>query len=171
MAAHHASTLPDMKCTRGYRLTVMTNHGHGRGGPVMDAVVRDRGLAGPTTDAVVHRMDQDLHENALDYSVSDPLKHRVHVEVHYPVVDHKLQHMHGMDWNSVMDEWSYCLYDTDASTVYGVCAFLVLLLAQLLVTGVTRCLLTLSSHGLALAFTVSWCASLNPRFGLVRALL
>ncbi|XBI05988.1 hypothetical protein VPH35_134061 [Triticum aestivum] len=58
------------------------------------------------------------------------------------------------------DERSYCLYDTDASTVYGVCAFFVLLLAQLLVTGVTRCLCfgpALSSRGCAVAaFAVSW---------------
>ena len=53
------------------------------------------------------------------------------------------------------DERSYCLYDTDASTVYGVCAFFVLLLAQLLVTGVTRCLCFA-------VFAVSWCASLKP---------
>ncbi|XP_037467446.1 uncharacterized protein LOC119339523 [Triticum dicoccoides] len=56
------------------------------------------------------------------------------------------------------DERSYCLYDTDASTVYGVCAFFVLLLAQLLVSGVTRCL----CFGPVLSFTVSWCASLKP---------
>lgn len=72
------------------------------------------------------------------------------------------------------DERSYCLYDTDASTVYGVCAFFVLLLAQLLVTGVTRCLCfgpALSSRGCAVAaFAVSWCASLNPRFGSICAL-
>ncbi|KAF7046544.1 hypothetical protein CFC21_055569 [Triticum aestivum] len=58
------------------------------------------------------------------------------------------------------DERSYCLYDTDASTVYGVCAFFVLLLAQLLVSGVTRCLCfgpALSSRGCAVAaFAVSW---------------
>ncbi|KAI5013761.1 hypothetical protein ZWY2020_040647 [Hordeum vulgare] len=73
------------------------------------------------------------------------------------------------------DEQSYCLYDTDASTVYGVCAFFVLLLAQLLVTSITRCLCfgpALSSCGCTLAaFAVSWCASLNPRFGSIRALL
>ena len=45
-------------------------------------------------------MDQDHHEKALDYSVSDPEKHRVD-EVQYSIVDHKQQHMHGMDWNSV----------------------------------------------------------------------
>ena len=66
-----------MKSTREGRLAVMTYHGHGREGPVMDAIVTDRGLAGPTTDVVVHRMDQDPHEKALDYSVSDPEKHRV----------------------------------------------------------------------------------------------
>ncbi|KAE8782776.1 hypothetical protein D1007_43826 [Hordeum vulgare] len=73
------------------------------------------------------------------------------------------------------DEQSYCLYDTDASTVYGVCAFFVLLLAQLLVTSITRCFCfgpALSSCGCTLAaFAVSWCASLNPRFGSIRALL
>jgi len=89
-----------MKSTRGGRLAVVTDRGHGREGPVMDAVVTDRGLAGLTTDVVVHRMDQDPHEKALDYSVSDPEKHRVN-EVQYSVVDHKQQHMHGMDWNSV----------------------------------------------------------------------
>ncbi|KAE8773965.1 hypothetical protein D1007_53729 [Hordeum vulgare] len=68
------------------------------------------------------------------------------------------------------------MYDTDASTLYGVCAFFVLLLTQLLVTGVTRCLCfgpTLSSRGCALAaFALSCCASLslNPRFGSIRAL-
>ena len=67
----------------------------------MDAVVTDRGLAELTTDVIVHRMDEDPHEKALDYSVSDPEKHRVN-EVQYSVVDHKHQHMHGMDWNSVM---------------------------------------------------------------------
>ena len=45
-------------------------------------------------------MDQDHHEKALDYSVSDPEKHRFN-EVQYSVVDHKQQDMHGMDWNSV----------------------------------------------------------------------
>ena len=67
----------------------------------MDAVPIDHGLAGLTTDVVVHRMDQDPHEKALDYSVSDPEKHCVNEEVHYSVVDHKQQHMHGMDWNSI----------------------------------------------------------------------
>ena len=66
----------------------------------MDGVVTDRGLAGLTTDVIVHLMDQDPHEKALDYSVSDPDKHRVD-EVQYSVADHKQHHMHGMDWNSV----------------------------------------------------------------------
>ena len=50
----------------------------------MDGMVIDHGLAGLTTDVVVHRMDQDPHEKALDYSVSDPEKHRVN-EVQYSV--------------------------------------------------------------------------------------
>lgn len=58
------------------------------------------------------------------------------------------------------DERSYCIYDTDASTVYGVAAFFVLLLAQVLVTGVTRCLCigpVLSSRGCTVtAFVLSW---------------
>ena len=71
-------------------MAVVTERGHGcGGGAVMDAVVTDRGLAGLTTDVVVHRMDQDPHEKALDYSVSDPEKHHVNVEVYYSVVDHK----------------------------------------------------------------------------------
>ena len=81
-------------------MAVVTERGHGRGGPVMDAVMTDRGLEELTTDVVVHRMDEDPHEKALDYSVSDPEKHRVN-EVQYSVVDHKQQHMHDMDWNFV----------------------------------------------------------------------
>ena len=81
-------------------MAVVTDRGHGREGPVMVGIVTDRGLAGLTTGVVVHRMDQDPHEKALDYSVSDPEKHHVN-EVQYSVVDHKQQHMHGMDWNSV----------------------------------------------------------------------
>ena len=81
-------------------MAVVTDRGHGHEGPVMDTVVTDRGLAGLTTDVVVHRMDRDPHEKALDYSVSDPEKHRVN-EVQYSVVDHKQQHMHIMDCNSV----------------------------------------------------------------------
>ncbi|EES14816.1 hypothetical protein BDA96_07G100600 [Sorghum bicolor] len=58
------------------------------------------------------------------------------------------------------DERSYCLYDTDASTVYGVSAFFVLLLQQAIVTAATRCLCfgpVLSSRGCAVtAFVLSW---------------
>jgi hypothetical protein len=61
------------------------------------------------------------------------------------------------------DERSYCLYDTDASTVYGVSAFFVLLLQQAIVTAATRCLCfgpVLSSRGCAVtAFVLSWCVS------------
>ena len=81
-------------------MAIVTDRGHGRGGLVTDAVVTDHGLAGLTTNVVVHRMDQDPHEKALYYSVSDPKKHHVN-KVQYSVVDHKQQHMHGMDWNSV----------------------------------------------------------------------
>ncbi|KAL3824100.1 hypothetical protein ACJIZ3_020129 [Penstemon smallii] len=38
------------------------------------------------------------------------------------------------------DERTYCMYDTDASTVYGLSAFGLLLISQTLVNGVTRCL-------------------------------
>lgn len=61
------------------------------------------------------------------------------------------------------DERSYCLYDTDASTVYGVSAFFVLLLQQAIVTAATRCLCfgpLLSSRGCAVtAFVLSWYVS------------
>ncbi|PWZ43431.1 hypothetical protein Zm00014a_021182 [Zea mays] len=58
------------------------------------------------------------------------------------------------------DERSYCLYDTDASTVYGVSAFFVLLLQQAIVNAATWCLCfgpVLSSRGCAVtAFVLSW---------------
>jgi hypothetical protein len=38
------------------------------------------------------------------------------------------------------DESTYCVYDTDASTVYGLAAFGLLLISQMIVNGVTRCL-------------------------------
>ncbi|XP_048229395.1 uncharacterized protein LOC8271495 [Ricinus communis] len=38
------------------------------------------------------------------------------------------------------DERTYCLYTTDASTVYGLGAFGLLLISQTVVNGVTRCL-------------------------------
>ncbi|KAL3644673.1 hypothetical protein CASFOL_009853 [Castilleja foliolosa] len=37
------------------------------------------------------------------------------------------------------DEKSYCVYGTDASTVYGLAAFGLLLIAQALINGVTKC--------------------------------
>ncbi|KAL1568412.1 hypothetical protein AAHA92_00032 [Salvia divinorum] len=37
------------------------------------------------------------------------------------------------------DEKTYCAYDTDASTVYGLAAFGLLLIAQALIHGVTKC--------------------------------
>ncbi|KAM7270674.1 hypothetical protein ACFE04_029888 [Oxalis oulophora] len=38
------------------------------------------------------------------------------------------------------DERTYCMYTTDASTVYGLTAFGLLLISQTVVNGVTRCL-------------------------------
>lgn len=38
------------------------------------------------------------------------------------------------------DDTNYCLYDTDASTVYGLSAFGLLLISQLIVNGITKCL-------------------------------
>ncbi|GMY18447.1 Cytochrome c oxidase assembly protein CtaG/Cox11, domain containing protein [Fagus crenata] len=38
------------------------------------------------------------------------------------------------------DERTYCVYDTDASTVYGLSAFGLLLISQTVLNGVTRCL-------------------------------
>ncbi|KAL5230917.1 hypothetical protein ABZP36_029693 [Zizania latifolia] len=74
----------------------------------------------------------------------------------------------------VPDEYdlrSYCLYDTDASTVYGVAAFFVLLLAQALVSTVTRCLClgpALSSRGCAVtAFVLSWITFLTAEACLI----
>jgi hypothetical protein len=59
------------------------------------------------------------------------------------------------------DDRSFCRYDSDASTVYGVSAFFVLLLQQAIVTAATRCLCfgpALSSRGCAIAaFVLSWC--------------
>ncbi|CAM8979145.1 unnamed protein product [Rhodiola kirilowii] len=37
------------------------------------------------------------------------------------------------------DEYNFCAYDTDASTVYGLCAFGLLLISQTAVYGVTKC--------------------------------
>ncbi|ONK66648.1 uncharacterized protein A4U43_C06F10530 [Asparagus officinalis] len=38
------------------------------------------------------------------------------------------------------DERTYCVYDTDASTVYGLSAFALVMLSQALVNAITRCL-------------------------------
>ncbi|PKI65396.1 hypothetical protein CRG98_014212 [Punica granatum] len=38
------------------------------------------------------------------------------------------------------DEYTYCVYTTDASTVYGLSAFGLLLLSQTVLNGVTKCL-------------------------------
>ncbi|XP_054810198.1 uncharacterized protein LOC129311770 [Prosopis cineraria] len=38
------------------------------------------------------------------------------------------------------DDRTFCVYDTDASTVYGLAAFALLLVSQVVVHGVTRCL-------------------------------
>lgn len=37
------------------------------------------------------------------------------------------------------DERTYCLYDSDASTAYGLSAFGLLLISQTVVNGVTKC--------------------------------
>jgi hypothetical protein len=76
--------------------------------------------------------------------------------------------MQGKVMPDEYDERSYCLYDTDASTVYGVSAFFVLLLQQAIVNVATWCLCfgpVLSSRGCAVtAFVLSWCVVrvLNP---------
>ncbi|GMI74899.1 hypothetical protein like AT1G68220 [Hibiscus trionum] len=54
------------------------------------------------------------------------------------------------------DERTYCLYSTDASTVYGLCAFGLLLLSQVIVNGVTRCLCF--GKGLVSATSSTTCA-------------
>lgn len=62
------------------------------------------------------------------------------------------------------DERTYCVYGTDASTVYGLAAFGLLLLSQAVLNGVTRCLcfgkgLVSGSSSTACAvvfFVVSW---------------
>lgn len=38
------------------------------------------------------------------------------------------------------DEKTYCVYDSDASTVYGLAAFGLLLISHTVVNGVTKCL-------------------------------
>ncbi|XP_044488538.1 uncharacterized protein LOC123213215 [Mangifera indica] len=67
------------------------------------------------------------------------------------------------------DERTYCVYGTDASTVYGLAAFGLLLLSQAVLNGVTRCLcfgkgLVSGSSSTACAvvfFVVSWISFLG----------
>ncbi|GLT43507.1 hypothetical protein SLA2020_174490 [Shorea laevis] len=62
------------------------------------------------------------------------------------------------------DERTYCVYTTDASTVYGMSAFALLLISQVVVNGVTRCLCfgkglltgTSSASCAVFLFVVSW---------------
>lgn len=62
------------------------------------------------------------------------------------------------------DEMTYCVYSTDASTVYGLSAFGLLLISQAVVNGVTRCLCfgkglvtgTSSTTWAVFFFIVSW---------------
>uniref|UniRef100_A0A2P2QQR5 Fiber protein Fb34 n=1 Tax=Rhizophora mucronata TaxID=61149 RepID=A0A2P2QQR5_RHIMU len=54
------------------------------------------------------------------------------------------------------DERTYCVYGTDASTVYGLAAFGLLLISQLIVTFVTRCLCF--GRGLVTGSSTTCCA-------------
>ncbi|CAL0300309.1 unnamed protein product [Lupinus luteus] len=66
------------------------------------------------------------------------------------------------------DNRTYCLYTTDASTVYGLSAFVLLLLSQAVVNAVTRCLCCgkglvsgCSSTCAVLLFIISWISFLG----------
>jgi len=66
------------------------------------------------------------------------------------------------------DERTYCVYDSDASTVYGLTAFGLLLISEMVVNGVTRCLcfgkglVSGSSTTLAIFFFIlSWISFLG----------
>ncbi|KAG6757728.1 hypothetical protein POTOM_038052 [Populus tomentosa] len=66
------------------------------------------------------------------------------------------------------DERTYCVYDTDASTVYGLAAFGLILISQMILNGVTRCLcfgkglVTGSSTTCAIIFFIfSWLSFLG----------
>lgn len=67
------------------------------------------------------------------------------------------------------DEMTYCVYSTDASTVYGLSAFGLLLISQAVVNGVTRCLCfgkglvtgTSSTTWAVFFFIVSWVSFLG----------
>ncbi|XP_024017558.1 uncharacterized protein LOC21399629 [Morus notabilis] len=52
------------------------------------------------------------------------------------------------------DEYTYCVYDSDASTVYGLAAFGLLLLGQTVLNGVTRCLCF--GRGLITGTSTTW---------------
>ncbi|XP_030552705.1 uncharacterized protein LOC115756870 [Rhodamnia argentea] len=54
------------------------------------------------------------------------------------------------------DEHTYCVYDSDASTVYGLSAFGLLLVSQVVVNGVTKCLCF--GRGLLTGTSVTTCA-------------
>ncbi|XWS68827.1 hypothetical protein CRYUN_Cryun04dG0126100 [Craigia yunnanensis] len=54
------------------------------------------------------------------------------------------------------DDRTYCVYTTDASTVYGLSAFGLLLLSQIILNGVTRCLCF--GKGLVTGTSSSTCA-------------
>lgn len=52
------------------------------------------------------------------------------------------------------DERTYCVYGTDASTVYGLTAFGLLLVSQTVLNGVTRCLCC--GKGLVTGSSTTW---------------
>ncbi|GMN38633.1 hypothetical protein TIFTF001_007867 [Ficus carica] len=52
------------------------------------------------------------------------------------------------------DEYTYCAYNSDASTVYGLAAFGLLLLSQTVLNGVTRCLCF--GRGLVTGTSTTW---------------
>eukprot|EP01018_Ginkgo_biloba_P008234 Gb_40822 [translate_table: standard] len=63
----------------------------------------------------------------------------------------------------VSDEESvyvYCAYESDIASVYGVGSFLFLLVSQLLIMGVTRCLCTLKLSSLKPGGTRTWAIAL-----------
>ncbi|KAF6145876.1 hypothetical protein GIB67_028871 [Kingdonia uniflora] len=80
------------------------------------------------------------------------------------------------------DERTFCVYDSDASTLYGLTAFVLLLVSQALVNGVTKCLCfgrgdVISSGGgwrsgskklaVVVFFVVSWLAFLGAEICLL----
>ena len=72
------------------------------------------------------------------------------------------------------DEKTYCVYGTDASTVYGLSAFGLLLISQAVVNGVTRCfccgkgLISGKTTTIAIFFFVfSWISFVGAEIGLL----